>query len=43
LEWITEYREPEQYLTPELSSELSEYSREELLKRAIVVIAHRVS
>jgi SAM-dependent methyltransferase len=43
LEWITEYVEPEQYLTPELSSELSEYPREELLKRAIVVVARKVS
>jgi SAM-dependent methyltransferase len=41
LKWITEYEEPEHYLTPELSSEISEYSREELLKRAIVVIARR--
>lgn len=43
LEWITEYREPEHYLTPELSSELSEYPKEELLKRSIVVIARKIS
>lgn len=42
LDWITEYKEPECYLTPELSSELSEYSRDELLKRSIVVIARKV-
>lgn len=42
LDWITEYGEPECYLTPGLSSELSEYSKEELLKRAIVVIARKV-
>jgi SAM-dependent methyltransferase len=43
LEWITEYKEPEHYLTPELSSELCGYPKEELLKRAIVVIARKVS
>jgi SAM-dependent methyltransferase len=42
LEWITEYKEPEYYLTPELSSELNEYPGEELLKRAVVVIARKV-
>jgi hypothetical protein len=42
LDWITEYKEPECYLTPKLRSELSEYSREELLKRSIVVIARKV-
>ena len=41
LSWITEYTEPEHYLTPEIKSELSEYSQEELLKRAIVVIARK--
>jgi SAM-dependent methyltransferase len=42
LEWITEYKEPECYLTPELASELNKYPREELLKRAVVVIARKV-
>jgi SAM-dependent methyltransferase len=43
LEWVTEYEESEHYLTPELRSELSEYSSEELLKRSIVVIARKIS
>lgn len=43
LKWITEYEEPERYLTPELSLELSEYPREELLKRSIVVVVRKVS
>jgi ubiquinone/menaquinone biosynthesis C-methylase UbiE len=41
LEWINEYWEPDHFLTRELSLELSDYSREELLKRAIVVIARK--
>jgi len=41
LDWITEYTEPDCYLTPELSFELSNYSREELLHRSIVVIARK--
>lgn len=42
LEWITEYTDPESYLTPELRAELSDYSVEELLKSGIVVIARKV-
>lgn len=42
LKWITEYKEPQHFLTPELNLELSEYSREELLKRSIVVIARKI-
>jgi SAM-dependent methyltransferase len=39
IDWVTEYEEPENFLTPEISLELSEYQKEELLKRAIVVLA----
>lgn len=38
LEWATEYTEPDHFLTPDLRSELSEYSTNELLKRSIVVV-----
>ena len=41
LEWYTQYWEPENYLTPEIASELRGYHREELLKRGIIVIARK--
>jgi len=41
LEWQTEFEEPASMLTPELEDELARagYSREELLKRSVVVVA----
>ncbi|MGQ9584477.1 MAG: class I SAM-dependent methyltransferase [Anaerolineae bacterium] len=41
LEWQTEFEEPAHLLTPDLEAELAAagYSREELLKRSVVVVA----
>jgi len=41
LEWNTQYWEPDDYLTPEIILELKGYSREQLLKRAIIVVARK--
>jgi SAM-dependent methyltransferase len=42
LEWETDVLEPEQYLTPEIYSELTpKYSKEELLKRGINVVLRK--
>jgi len=41
LDWITEYTEGEKFITPEIATELNQYSREELLKRSVIVIARK--
>lgn len=43
LEWITTKWEGEKFLTPQIERELSDYSREELLKREITVVAKKRS
>mgnify|MGYP001148244711 CR=1 FL=1 len=43
LEWVTEFHEPKRFLTPEIRTELMDYSEEELLKRSIVVILRKGS
>ena len=41
LEWITHSVEGEALLTPEIREELSDYSREELLKKGFIIIARK--
>jgi len=46
LEWKTEFEEPpwvRNYLTPEVHTELAEYSEDELLKRSVIVILQKTS
>lgn len=41
LEWVAASTEGEELLTPETEAELKDYSREELLKRGVIVIAQK--
>lgn len=41
LDWIDEYWEPKSFLTPKIKLELKDFTEEELLKRAIVIIAQK--
>ena len=43
VQWRTEYTEGDQWLTKTLEGELSDYSREELTKRSIIVVVRKTS